>query len=255
MDNIKYTKVPVNKFMGVYKEIKNVIDCKYYVIDSTVPNMLDNHISFLNNKINDLHLQHNKDINTLKQKFNNKIDSLKNIQFSNLKQLENDILNLKNNNLELKNQLDNYKKLNDNLLRICKERANQKRGLSPKKSHSGFIVLNRKSTFYKFISKTGKKTNSIEFECFKVNIQTPFDSSISLNLIKQDIINSFINIMNNFGISNWYDYSVIKDYSIIDFVSIFNETDENFIFKHSFIANNKSNLWEIEIYTKKDIVN
>ena len=59
--------------------------------------------------------------------------------------------------------------------------------------------------------------------------------------------------MKDFNINDWYKYSVIKDYSVNEIINIFDEADGNFIFKASFVANNKTNLWELEIYTKRDI--
>ena len=89
---------------------------------------------------------------------------------------------------------------------------------------------------------------------FKTKIQTPFNSSINLDLIKDDIISSFKNIMNEFSIDIWYNYYSINNTSLSNLEEIFYSSKNNFIFKHCFIANYKSNLWQLEIYTKKDIV-
>lgn len=253
MSGINYPKIPVNKFMGVYKEVKDDKNFTHYVITSDIAKKINEYVINLDEKIEKLQLEHSEHIENLKNEYSKKIELLNSKNKAFLEKLKNDNLTLENSNLELKNNLNDYKKLNDNLLRISKERSNQKRGLFPKKSHSGFIILNRKSTFYKFTSKKGKKTDVFEVECFKAIIQTPFDSSINFNLIRQNIIDSFKNVMKDFNIYNWYNYSCIKDYSADRIRNLFMENDYNFIFKHSFIANNKSNLWELEIYTKVDI--
>lgn len=41
----------------------------------------------------------------------------------------------------LKNDVNYYRKLNNNLIRICKERANSARNLKPKKQHTGYVVI------------------------------------------------------------------------------------------------------------------
>lgn len=254
MSEINYPKIPVNKFMGVYKEVKDDKNFTHYVITSDIDKQINEYVINLKEKIEKLELEHSENIKNLKNEYSKKIEVLNSKNKAFLEKLKNDNLTLEDINLELKNNLNDYKKLNDNLLRIARERANQKRGLFPKKAHNGFIILNRKSTFYKFTSKKGNKTDVFEFDCFKIVIQTPFDSSISLDLIERDIINSFKDFIINLNISNWYNYLAIKDYSVNEIINLFNEAEGNFIFKESFIANSKTNLWELEIYTKNDIV-
>lgn len=61
--------------------------------------------------------------------------------------------------------------------------------------------------------------------------------------------------MNTFGIEDWYDYYSVNSASLGELKEFFYNSNDNFIFKYCFIANYKSNFWELEIYTKKDIVN
>lgn len=201
--------------------------------------------------------KHTSDIDNLKKDYNYNINKLKSLHNEEIEKLNSTILNyqedLENYNLKL----EKANSLNSNLLRISRERANQERNLRPKKSHNGFVILNRQSIPYKFYfnsNSKNRKTNFIEFECFKTKIQTPFNSSINLDLIKDDIINSFKNIMNEFSIDIWYNYYSINNTSLSNLEEIFYSSKNNFIFKHCFITNYKSNLWQLEIYTKKDIV-
>ena len=60
--------------------------------------------------------------------------------------------------------------------------------------------------------------------------------------------------MNEFSIDIWYNYYSINNTSLSNLEEIFYSSKNNFIFNHCFIANYKSNLWQLEIYTKKDIV-
>lgn len=145
------------------------------------------------------------------------------------------------------------------MLRINRERANQDRNLRPKKSHDGFIILNRQSLYYKLYSNikssyNNNEVNYIEFSCFKIKIETPFNASIKFELIEDEIINVFSDFIKDLKIDNWYNYNYIVNQPISKIKDIiFNSEYDNFIFKHSYTANFKTNLWEIYIYIKKDI--
>ena len=121
-------------------------------------------------------------------------------------------------------------------------------------------MLNRQSLYYKLYSNVkqppkSNQPNYIEFSCFKIKVQTPFDASISFDLIEDEIIDAFSDFIKDLKIDNWYNYNYIINQSISKIKDIiFNSQYDNFIFKYSYIANSKSNLWEIEIITKKDIV-
>ena len=121
-------------------------------------------------------------------------------------------------------------------------------------------MLNRQSLYYKLYSNVkqppkSNQPNYIEFSCFKIKIQTPFDASISFDLIEDEIIDAFSDFMKDLKIDNWYNYNYIINKPISKIKDIiFNSEYNNFIFKYSYIANSKSNFWEIEVYTKKDIV-
>ena len=202
-----------------------------------------------------------ENIISLKEKYTTDIDNLKKDYNYNLKKLENlhneQTEDLNSKILTLKKDLKNANNLNSNLLRISRERANQDRNLRPKKAHNGFIILNRQSIPYKLYSNVykAKKPNFIEVECFKTKIQTPFNASVNLNLIRDEIVKAFKNIMSEFGIDSCYDYYSISNVSLSNLKEHFYNSNENFIFKECFIANFKSNLWQIDIYTKKAIVN
>ena len=193
-------------------------------------------------------------IDNLKKEYNYKIKQIQNIHNKEVEDLNSTIE-------EYKQELKRLKGLNGNLLRISRERTNQERNLRPKKAHKGFIVLNRQSLYYKLYSNVkqppkSNQPNYIEFSCFKIKIQTPFDASISFDLIEDEIIDTFSDFIKDLKIDNWYNYDYIINQPISKIKDIiFNSQYDNFIFKYSYIANVKSNLWDIDIYTKKDIVN
>lgn len=258
----KYNKTPVNKFIGLYKETKDdKNNCTHYAISVQQTEEIENYITslendiiMLNSNISSLKTENEINLNNLINEYDNKLIKLKNLHSQKIDDL-NSIIQ------EHKKELDRVNCLNGNLLRISRERANQKRNLRPKKSHKGFIVLNRQSLYYKLYSNVkpnskSRQVNYIEFPCFKVKIQTPFDASIHFELIEDEIIDTFSDFMKDLKIDNWYNYNYIINQPISKIKDIiFNSEYYNFIFKYSFNANFKSNFWEIEVYAKKDIVN
>ena len=215
---------------------------------------MESNAVILNNSITSLKNENIINIDNLKKEYNYKIKQIQNIHNKEVEDLNSTIE-------EYKQELKRLKGLNGNLLRISRERTNQERNLRPKKAHKGFIVLNRQSLYYKLYSNVkqppkSNQPNYIEFSCFKIKIQTPFDASISFDLIEDEIIDAFSDFIKDLKIDNWYNYNYIINQPISKIKDIiFNSQYDNFIFKYSYIANVKSNLWDIDIYTKKDIVN
>ena len=215
---------------------------------------MESNAVILNNSITSLKDENVINIDNLKKEYNYKIKELQNIH-------NKEVEDLKSTIEDYKQELKRLKGLNGNLLRISRERANQERNLRPKKAHKGFVVLNRQSLYYKLYSnvKQSPKSNQpnyVEFSCFKIKIQTPFDASISFDLIEDEIIEAFSEFMKDLKIDNWYNYNYIINQPIFKIKDIIlNSEYNNFIFKYSYTANSKFNLWEIDVYTKKDIVN
>ena len=215
---------------------------------------MESNAVILNNSITSLKKENIINIDNLKKEYNYKIKQIQNIHNKEVEDLNSTIE-------EYKQELKRLKGLNGNLLRISRERTNQERNLRPKKAHKGFIVLNRQSLYYKLYSNVkqppkSNQPNYIEFSCFKIKIQTPFDASISFDLIEDEIIDAFSDFMKDLKIDNWYNYNYIINQPISKIKDIiFNSQYDNFIFKYSYTANCKSNLWDIDIYTIKDISN
>lgn len=137
--------------------------------------------------------------------------------------------------------------LNANLLRISKERANAKRGLKPKKVHHGYMVID--SQQYTYIHNVKGITKKLP--CWKVRVQSPYDSSISYDAITKDINNDLVKIFgSSLGVNSIY--SDLSKYGFKEVQELW-DNDKNFIFKTSYKANIKSGLWEIEYLVKSSI--
>ena len=168
---------------------------------------MESNAVILNNSITSLKDENLINIDNLKKEYNYKIKQIQNIHNKEVEDLNSTIE-------EYKQELKRLKGLNGNLLRISRERTNQERNLRPKKAHKGFIVLNRQSLYYKLYSNVkqppkSNQPNYIEFSCFKIKVQTPFDASISFDLIEDEIIDAFSDFMKDLKIDNWYNYNYI----------------------------------------------
>ena len=149
-----------------------------------------------------------------------------------------------------KNEIDRLNNLNSNLIRICKERANSKRKLIPKKTHSGYLILETKEHNNVF-RWNGTKLVTESLPCWKTIIQSPYDCSIPYEVIEKNIYTDLVNFIGaNLGLKYvYFDASKLKKKELIE---EWNNSD-NFIFKTSYKANNKSGFWEIEYLTKLNV--
>ena len=162
--------------------------------------------------------------------------------------------------------VQNEKTLNENLLRIMRERANQSRSLRPKKKHDGYLVLEsrqwkekykvdvwdtedhmmryggnfgvaRKKGYLRTVQKTADTWKSL--------LQTPYESRIPLDQVRYKVEEELFRkgILTNIGCTGMYDG--YKDGAF--------DKNENILYRWVFKANHHSRLWELEIYTTNEL--
>ena len=138
------------------------------------------------------------------------------------------------------------KGLNENLLRIARERANADRKLKPKKEHSVYVVVVSSEKIYRY--KDGRRLGSAKL--WETVIQSPYSIEFSAKQVKKLIIQEFFPEEGKWeaarlGIDRWYsgDYGdLLNDQNV----------DEEFM-KHnvalmeyrSFRANYRAGYWEV----------
>lgn len=210
---------------------------------------LERKIDSLDAKIRNNMWTHQHEIKKERENANKSIEDMKTQAQKHLNVLQSDLN-------DAKGEIDRLNDLNSNLRRIMRERANAKRGLKPKKLHHGYMVLD--SQQYNYLFRHGKK--AIEnYPCWRVRIQSPYDSSIPYKTIVDDIYSDLLKV---FGAS-----LNVKTVMNIDkktknheefekllrrFKELWN-SDKNFIFKASYKANIKSGFWEVEYLVKSSI--
>ena len=135
--------------------------------------------------------------------------------------------------------------LNANLLRIARERANKSRGMD--KHNSGYLILDWKPTAYQLRDTTESTT----FPLYIINIQTPWDCSISLSevdmLIMKDIKNNTLNLSSEESIL-YFPANISLDDAIKETVKNKHKTSIS-ILTRKYRSNVKTGLWEVTLYT------
>lgn len=223
--------IKANKgLMGSFKPIKEN-ESEYTHIILTVEEN--------NSLIKDIHNEKNR-CSTLEQKYK--------IELENIQKLKNEQIAKRDILIKsLEEQLAEQKKLNDNLLRISKERANAQRGIKPKKERSGFIALSMEQYVYKL-----KYRKTIDISCWKVKIQTPYNIDMDFTHI-QELMNDNIKFLMGecLGVTNLWRNGRIKE---IDIDKIENDFKNRVVvFNTNYKANIKQGFWEVEYLINKPV--
>ena len=150
--------------------------------------------------------------------------------------------------------------LNRNLLRITRERANSKRGLQPKKEHSGYRFVG-KIMQTKTICDHDKKEGAIYTDVWTTTIETPYDASIPIHQIKDKIFEDLCEeggIFEKLYIISWIctesgDLWKGTYAETMENAKKFEQEGRNILFDYKMMANPKTKLWEIQITTTKSI--
>lgn len=162
--------------------------------------------------------------------------ALKNQEIHEIKQ------QLEHTNSKLQTQRD----LNENLLRINRERSNSDRKLQPKKSHHGYVILQsqEKAVFYRG-SGSQKK-----FVAWETVVQTPYSVDLKPELAKQQIIDEINTDDDNCFFSQvGIDDMILKDpQKILDDRAL---KELNIVFRLFMRVNRYNKYWEmILMHTK-----
>lgn len=154
---------------------------------------------------------------------------------------------------ENERKAEHYYALNENLLRISKERANADRGLKPKKEHSGYVVIStgQKEYMYKDKGSTQKA------DLWETVLQTPFsvdfEAGVVLNEVKDQLLSRNSDLLEDIG----FDYYYLAGYENLikhDLSESIEEEEErlaylnsNTIVKTRFWANFRTKYWNVEL--------
>lgn len=174
----------------------------------------------------------------------------------------------------LKKQLQSEKYLNRNMMRIMRERANQARGITPKKAHDGYIVLESRQWTEKYIEEkwdtedhkerygnaNGRgyarahgylQTRKASAEVWKSILQTPYEVSLPINQVQYRIDQEIGDVLDDINVTQRLEPEYNGRY--YDFGKDSAGYEINGMYRWKYKANYRAGLWELEIYTTKSL--
>ena len=186
---------------------------------------------------------------------------------------ENIIAKLREELSQAKAEVENVSGLNKNLIRIMTERANQARGIHPKKQHEGYVVLECRQWTEKYVEEVWdspihkKQYDSVDYRAFakkkrylvlehkaanvwKSRIQTPFDASIPLEYFSKEAMGSLDSLVRALGVTHFS--SMLGKYKGFEDGSL--EEKRNTMYRIRCNANYREGFWEVEIFTTRALV-
>lgn len=175
---------------------------------------------------------------------------------------------------KVKSELRNEKSLNTNLVRIMRERANQMRGIRPKKDHDGYVVLSSREWIEKYTEEVWDSEEHAEeymddkhrahaikrgylrlerktAHTWRSTLQTPYSASLPIEPVRSRVKEEIRTVLGDFGIAG-YIIETDKDTSC-DCQPSDHDEGVNRLYRARYSANYKTGLWEIEIFTTKSI--
>lgn len=138
-----------------------------------------------------------------------------------------------------------------NIYRIMRERANAARGITPKKQHDGYLVLGSRQWEEKYQNVVAGKRMQCSDIVWKSVLQSPYSAGIPIDQIR-DLIEG--NLRDSIAGDLGCDYMVeSKQNGRYKSTKDKMGCERNGLYKWTFQANYRSQLWEVDIYTMKDI--
>lgn len=146
----------------------------------------------------------------------------------------------------LENYLNREKRKNQHLVRICKEKANADRDLTPRKKHSGYVEVSKELVELSLKVKettgfgAGERTVYVNktFKFWKYHVQTPYLKSLEYDTFNNLLRNDFLE--KKFIIENLSNFNPREIY--LNSILIYNLSP---------IARLNSNYWEIKFFIRE----
>jgi ElaB/YqjD/DUF883 family membrane-anchored ribosome-binding protein len=235
----------IKKALGYFKPKENE-DFTHVIFTEKEYDNKEQKIRDLENNITKLEREYNAAVERYKKSANDKIAEIQ-------AQADQRIDEALTETRKQKKEAEKFENMNTNLIRVAIERANAKRGLTPKKEHSGYIFLSVEDyTFYCEckLSKDSKKTKTLKFPCFRLRLQSPYEVSFDLDSAKSLIYDDLLSkLCEKCGFTTTYKSIVGYTEDVVNKVW---SGDGNFTFKVNYKANFQKGYWEVE-YLSRDM--
>lgn len=149
-------------------------------------------------------------------------------------------------------EVSHQRELNENLLRICRERANSDRKLKPKKQHPGFIVVSSTEREYRY--KAGKDLRTVKL--WETVLQSPYSVDFTEEQARRLIMEGFLQEgedelcpMEQLGIDTLYQ---CKYEDLIRHPDTAKEmSSQNIMMDERLRANYRAGYWEVTFFHTK----
>ena len=170
--------------------------------------------------------------------------------------------------------LQNEKYLHGNMMRIMRERANQERGIKPKKRHDGYIVLESRQWTERYTEETWDTEDHKKYydndkdrrtaikngylridhkaaEVWKSTVQTPYNASLPIKQVRERIEQEIGAVLRDINVETrlkteyngtYYDFGLNDD-----------GYEKNGMYRWKYKANYRAGLWELVIFTTKSL--
>ena len=153
-------------------------------------------------------------------------------------------------------QKDNkdYKALNENLLRISRERANADRKIKPKKGNTGYVVLRSEEREITYKKSNGDLELAILWE---TTLQTPFAANLSETQLRELVAEVFSpggevqHPLSNIGLEGWTEEKYKK--AIANWKLKKEDDKKNIVVRIRHRADFKKGYWEIMLLHTKPL--
>lgn len=175
---------------------------------------------------------------------------------------------------KVKADLQNEKNLHRNMMRIMKERANQVRGIKPKKDHDGYVVLESRQWTERYTEEIWdtqeykdrfdnpeNRAHALKqgylridhkiAEVWKSIIQTPYNASLPIKQVRERIEEEIGEVLDDIDVvsrlkpeynGTYYDFGMNEE-----------GYEKNGMYRWKYRANYRAGLWELEIFTTKSL--
>lgn len=157
--------------------------------------------------------------------------------------------------LEAERTESNYqRKLNENLLRISRERANTDRKLKPKKEHTGYVVCSSSERDYTY--KMGKRSHKVVL--WETVLQSPYPIDFTEKQARQQITRELFGkdendrmFVNAIGIEYFYPDGLADLFESAEWFEVY-KTD-NIVVEIKLRMNFRQGYWEILLFHNKPL--
>lgn len=199
-------------------------------------------------------IRESNELEALKVKYND-LNDKKTVLEDEKKDLTGQISSLKTKKADLEKKIEfleqslkKEKRKNQHLVRICKEKANADRDLTPRKKHSGYVEVSKELVELSLKVKettgfgAGERTVYVNktFKFWKYHVQTPYLKSLEYDTFYNLLLNDFS--LKKFIIENFSNFNPREIY-------LYSEL----IYNLSPTTRLNSNYWEIKFFTRETI--